>query len=396
MELELRAERMAAGGDAIARDPSGRIVFIAGALPGELVRATTTAEKRDYAKSVVTNVVEPSPHRVVPPCPNVARGCGGCAWQHITPAAQHELKRDIVVDALRRTARLPDAEVVLGPSLPSERFRTSLRLAVDGDGHLGYRAKRSHDVVTVDDCLVAHPLLAQLIADVRLQGAVEAVLRCGDRTGERALAWTAAGGRRVRPSGVPADVRCGWDAAVTEIVAGHELRASARSFMQSSPQAAEALAMAVAHGAGSIMETTRRPVVDAYGGVGLFAVTAAANAADIVLVEGSPSACADARHNLRDRQATIVESAVERWAVVAADLVIADPARQGLGRNGVLALVATGCSVLVLVSCDPVSLARDAALLGAEGLVHAGSVVLDAFPHTPHVEVVSRFERRTG
>ena len=118
MELELRAERMAAGGDAIARDPSGRIVFITGALPGELVRVTTTAEKRDYAKSVVTDIVEPSPHRVAPPCPNVARGCGGCAWQHITPAAQHEMKRDIVVDALRRTARLPDAQVVLGPAAP--------------------------------------------------------------------------------------------------------------------------------------------------------------------------------------------------------------------------------------------------------------------------------------
>ena len=396
MELELRAERMAAGGDAIARDPSGRIVFITGALPGELVSVITTAEKRDYAKSVVTGVVEPSPHRVAPPCPNVARGCGGCAWQHITPAAQHEMKRDIVLDALRRTARLPDAEVVLGPPLPSERFRTSLRLGVDGDGHLGYRARRSHDVVTVDDCLVAHPLLVELIADVRLPGAAEAVLRCGDRTGERSLAWTAAAGRRVRPSGVPADVRCGWDAAVTEIVAGHALRTSAGSFMQSSPQAAEALAIAVAHRAGSIVGTTHRPVVDAYGGVGLFAVTAAADAAEIVLVEGSPSACADARHNLRDRSATIVESAVERWAAVPADVVIADPARQGLGRDGTQALAATGCSVLVLVSCDPVSLARDAALLAAEGLVHAGSVVLDAFPHTPHVEVVTRFERRTS
>ena len=141
------------------------------------------------------------------------------------------------------------------------------------------------------------------------------------------------------------------------------------------------------------METTRRPVVDAYGGVGLFAVTAAADAAEIVLVEGSPSACADARHNLRDRQATIVESAVERWAAVPADLVIADPARQGLGRDGVRALVATGCSVLVLVSCDPVSLARDAALLGAEGLVHAGSVVLDVVP--AHTARRGRHEVRT-
>ncbi|MGD9704021.1 MAG: class I SAM-dependent RNA methyltransferase [Acidimicrobiia bacterium] len=396
MEVELRAERMAAGGDAIAREPSGRIVFVSGALPGELVLVTTTTEKRDYAKAVVADVLEPSPHRVTAPCPNVARGCGGCSWQHITPAAQQEIKRNIVVDALRRTGHLSYAEVVLGRSLPSERFRTSLRLAVDGNGHLGFRGRRSHDIVAVDDCLVAHPFIASLVADVRLPGAEEATLRCGARTGERSLAWSAAGDEQVRASGVPVDVSCGWDGAVTEIVAGHQLRVSARSFMQSSPEAAEALASCVAHAAGSIISETKRPVIDAYGGIGLFAVTTAAEAGQVVVIEGSPSACGDARHNLRNRPATVVHSAVERWTPVPADVVIADPARQGLGRAGVRTLAATGCEVLVLVSCDPVSLARDAALLAADGLVHAGSVVLDPFPHTPHIEVVTRFERRTG
>ena len=134
-------------------------------------------------------------------------------------------------------------------------------------------------------------------------------------------------------------------------------------------------------------------MVDAYGGVGLFAVAAVPEDADVVLVESSPDACADARHNLAGRRATVVESRVERWSPVDVHLVIADPAREGLGRAGVAVLSATGCDVLVLVSCDPVSLARDAALLAADGLRHRLSVVIDPFPHTPHIEVVTRFER---
>ena len=81
--LELRAERLVAGGDALARDGDGRVVFVTGALPGELVRATIVAEWRDYARAVVRDVVDPSPLRVTPPCPFHAAGCGGCAWQHI-------------------------------------------------------------------------------------------------------------------------------------------------------------------------------------------------------------------------------------------------------------------------------------------------------------------------
>jgi tRNA/tmRNA/rRNA uracil-C5-methylase (TrmA/RlmC/RlmD family) len=88
-----------------------------------------------------------------------------------------------------------------------------------------------------------------------------------------------------------------------------------------------------------------------------------------------------------------VESDVGRWRATRADIVVADPSREGLGRRGVDALVATGATRLVLVSCDAVSLARDAALLAAHGFRHGGSTVVDLFPHTPHVEVVTTFDR---
>ena len=142
----MRAERMAAGGDALARERSGRIVFAGGALPGELVRVAVTAEKRDFLRGHVVEVIEPSDDRVQPPCAFVAQGCGGCGWQHATVAAQARMKADIVRDALRRTAHLPDAVVEAGPALPSERFRTSLRMAVDRRGSLGYRRARQPHV----------------------------------------------------------------------------------------------------------------------------------------------------------------------------------------------------------------------------------------------------------
>jgi 23S rRNA (uracil1939-C5)-methyltransferase len=394
MDLVVTADRMAAGGDAIAREPSGRVVFVSGALPGEQVLVRLVQERRDYAKAVVVEVLEPHPARRSPPCPYVAVGCGGCSWQHIDPFVQLELKRDIVIDALRRTAKLPDASVELGPSLPSDRYRTTVRLGVDAHGRVGQRAARSHDLVPLDDCLVAHPLVAELLADLRVRGADEVVLRVGARTGQR-LAWcpeSPSRSGRARIEGLPTDVAVGGSAVINEVIGGVTLRASARSFLQSSPEVCEALVDAVRHAAGDGADAPGETMVDAYGGIGLFAAVAFPHAAPIV-VEQSPSSCADAIHNLNGRDAIVEQTSVETWRPVRARLVVADPARSGLDRRAVDVLDATHCDVLVLVSCDPVALARDTALLGTRGLVHRGSVVLDPFPHTPHVEVVTRFER---
>jgi 23S rRNA (uracil1939-C5)-methyltransferase len=114
----------------------------------------------------------------------------------------------------------------------------------------------------------------------------------------------------------------------------------------------------------------------------------------VVVVEGSASACADAHHNLAGRRATIEETGVEQWRPVHADVVIADPSRHGLGAAAVERLVLADAPTLLLVSCDPVSLARDAALLRDAGYDHHHTVVLDLFPNTHHVEAVTRFERR--
>src|SRR5205823_1328249 len=115
--------------------------------------------------------------------------------------------------------------------------------------------------------------------------------------------------------------------------------------------------------------------------------------ADVVCIEQSAPACGDARHNLAGGHATIVEGTVERWTPRRASVVIADPSRRGLGAKAVDVLAATDAPRLVLVSCDAAALARDARLLAAAGYRLGVATVIDLFPHTSHVEIVSGFER---
>ena len=381
----LRTEKMAAGGDAIARLDDGKVVFVASALPGELVEVSLTAERRDFARGRVVGVREPSPHRVAPPCPSLAQGCGGCPWQFVEPSAQLALKGDIVREALARTGGLADADVRVGGAVPPWAYRTTMRLAVDLDGRPGLRMPASHDVVALADCMVAHPRLASLLGDLRVRGAGEVTLRIGVAGGEATALADRAG---ARIEGLPPHVAVGPRAVVHEEVAGARLRVSAASFFQSGPAAAELLVAAVREARGPLPDGA--VLLDAYGGVGLFAATVSTG--PVVLVESSRSACADARVNLGSR-AEVSCTPFERWSPRKVDVAVADPARAGLGKAGVAVLHATEAATVVLVSCDPVAMARDAALLGQRGYRHVVSTVLDLFPQTPHVEVVTRFER---
>jgi 23S rRNA (uracil1939-C5)-methyltransferase len=375
----LQPEKMAAGGDAIARAADGKVVFVRGALPGERVAVEIVDSRKDFSRAVVVDVLEPSPARIIPPCPALAHGCGGCAWQHVDPAEQLRLKVGIATDALVRIGHLPGAAVRAGGGVPPFGYRTTLRLAVDVDGRVGLRAASRHDVVPLDDCLVAHPRLAELLPALRA-GGDEVFLRVGVAGGERVAI-----GEGLR--GLPPDVTVGRRAAVHEDVAGARLRVSAGSFFQSGPAAAELLVAEVGAAAGSVEAGT----VDLYGGVGLF--SAALRVPSAVVVESSSTACADARANLGD-DAVVQRTTVEKWTPRRAPLVVADPARTGLGSTVVSKIAATKASRVVLVSCDAAALGRDAALLVDAGYAHGVTTVLDLFPNTPHLEAVTVFTGR--
>ena len=391
-------ERLVAGGDALAHMDDGRVVFVAGALPDEVVDVEITTNKKDFARATLVNVATPSPYRVEPPCPNVARGCGGCSWQHLDHDRHARTKIDLVTEALRRTAHLEGIEVAFGGSLPPTASRTTLRMAVDDHGRLGFRRAHSHDVVAVEDCLVAHPLLVDMLTDARVEGASEVTMRCGVASGERGVWLHDDKGRDAKGatiSGLDRDVKIGRRAVVHETVHGVNLQVSMPAFFQTSAIAAELLVNAVNAAAGDdALSGEFGPIVDAYGGGGLFTATLVDTDVEVVLVESNKSAVNDAHVNLADHDVVIEQVAVEQWRPIEAGLVIADPARNGLGKVGAEAIVATEATRIVLVSCDAVAGARDLRLLIDAGYRLETVSVLDLFPHTPHVEMVSALSRR--
>ncbi len=375
----------------MARDDDGRVMFVRGALPGETVAVEITAAKKDWAKADAVEVIEASADRVVPPCASRRAGCGGCGWQHLTIEAQRAARVTIVSDSLRRLGGVDDPDVEHGGGVEPTGYRTTVRVAAGPDGRPGFRAERSHEVVAAPDCLVTHRPLAELLPELQLDRAVEATLRMSVATGELNARWDRGDGD---VHGLPPGTATGSSATLHEIVAGRRLRVSIGSFFQSGPQAAELLAATVRSSAPELAGAD--VVVDAYAGVGMLAATVADPPSTVIAIETSRSAVADARHNLADRDADVVRSEVGAWhppGDVAVDVVLADPARSGLGRPGVTALGRAGAPVIVLVSCDPASLGRDTKLLAAAGYRHERTVVVDTFPHTTHVEAVTRFVR---
>ncbi len=392
----VRAERLVAGGACLSRRDDGRIVLVDGALPGETVEVRV-AERRGAASGELLRVIEASPDRIAAGCPHVADGCGGCDLPEFAHGAQIEAKVGIVADAMRRLGGIDEPVVEIGPALDPWGFRTSMRFAV-ADGRAGLRRASSHDVVTLDTCAIAHPLLVELVQEGRFADATEVTLRVGAATGER-LAIIAPDARGVS---LPDDVvyigagalAQGHEAHFHEKVDGRTWRISAESFFQTRPDGAQALIDVVRSQCSDVLAGSGT-LLDLYSGVGLFsgALLEGRSGWRTVAVERAASSVSDARHNLVDLDARVVRSKVERFKPPSADLVIADPSRAGLGREGVAVIAAADPERVVVVSCDAAAAGRDAGLLDTAGWSPVRSIVVDLFPHTHHVEVVTTFER---
>jgi 23S rRNA (uracil1939-C5)-methyltransferase len=413
MELELACTALANGGDGIGRHPDGRVMFLTGALPNEEVRVSITQNKKDFARATVTEVLAASPEREAPSCPEVAKGCGGCGWQHVTPAAQTNFKRTVVVDALRRIAKLhrftdidADTLVMLAPPLPVGGHRTTVRAAIR-DGRAGFRRAGSSDIIVVDGCETAHPRLVEIMAGARFTDVDEVTLRYSIRTGKTLLiADPSAQGVNLEKVPNPRSITIlGADevekspASLTESIDGVDLRVSAGSFFQTRTDGAQQLVRIVS----SLVDDERAAgadlLIDLYGGVGLFAATVGRDFDAVLCVERSEISASDAEHNLLGHhESAVVCVDVDRWDAEPYvheryPVVVADPARAGLGARGVETLLLCESQVIVLISCDAASYGRDTALLAEAGYELRQSIVVDMFPETPHVEIVSKFVR---
>ena len=380
-------EKLVAGGDGLTRMDDGRVVFVPGVLPGEEVEITLASKSSDFGRGEVVRIVKESADRQVPPCPHVSEGCGGCDWQHIAPAAQSAHKAEIVKEAFARTARLQIEPRVR--TLPEGSRRTTVRMAADRHGNLGFRKGNSNDVVPVSHCMVSHDMVNQIISRPVLEGEGEVTIRVSPRNGGRGV-WCHEG---QMVEGLDSDIVRGSRGAIAETVLDREYKVSMGSFFQSSAEAADLIVDVVTRRLNGLELERGGRLVDAYGGVGLFSLALQDRFDDVMLVESNPQACRDAVNNLADCAAIIDQVEMENWDPCSAAVIVADPARQGLGKGGVASIAMTEAPVVILVSCDPVAGARDARLLTDAGYDLGDVEVLDIFPNTHHVEVVSVFTR---
>ena len=460
--LDLVVGEVAHGGWCVAREPGetpdggGRVVFVRHALPGERVLARVTDATARFARADAVRILEASPDRVEPGCRHARPdGCGGCDWQHASLDAQRRLKAAVISQQLRRIAGL-EREVTVEP-LPGDDaglgWRTRVRFAVRPDGIAGLRKHRSHHVVDVGDCPIAHPLVAEAgVTGQRWEGAksVEVVVSPG--SGERALIVSPSTSRRPAnragrpqpgspahpparsPAGHPDEVPAGdrqergakryassWvgrdaDSVLTagsggrltplrgqgslrQTAAGRSWRVSAGAFWQVHPGAADALTAAVLD---ALQPEPGDVALDLYCGAGLFAgvlADAVGPAGTVVAVESDPAAVRDAKHNLRAAPWARVyrgdaAEVLARGGWPEAGLAVLDPPRTGAARPVIEHLLAapgggTGLRRVAYVSCDPATLARDLAVFGRLGWRLAALRAFDAFPMTHHVECVA-------
>ncbi len=404
--VELDVGPVAHGGHCVTRW-DGRVVFVRHALPGERVRVEVTEGEQDsgFLRADAVEVLRAAPGRVERPCPWAGPGrCGGCDWQHADAATQGALLADVVAEQMSRLAGL-DVEVVVEPVGDGLLdWRTRMGWAVDRRGRAGLRRHRSHDVVPVDDCRIAHPDLPPVAAGTWQGEHVEAVV---GSTGDRLLVLD---GPPARGTVAPDVGIVGADghsvrgrAAVRERVRHRTFRVSGPGFWQVHPRAAETLVDAVL--AAAAPQPGQR-VWDLYAGVGLFtAFLAEAVGADgeVVAVEGDASALRDARRNVHDLpQARIRSGRVERvlreavGAGERATTVVLDPPRVGARAGVVRSIAALATERVVYVACDPAALARDVATFAVAGWRLADLRAFALFPMTHHVECVALLTRATA
>ena len=400
---ELTIDSIAHGGEGVGRI-DGKAHFVAGAMPGERVEVEVVREKRRWARARPLRFIEVSPDRIEAPCPAFGR-CGGCTWQHAAYQRQLEWKRDVVGGQLAHLGRLDDIDVrpTMAPG-SSFAYRNRMDFAVS-DGRPALHEHASNHLVPLNGCLLLTPdLAARFDALGDLAGVRRVVLRTGINTGDNLILV----------DGRAPDQASSWDASVVvrsqgglrtirgrpwleEEVDGVRFRVPATSFFQVNTEGAEMLVSLAADAAGVGADDV---LLDGYAGVGLFAATVGRSADRVVTVDSHRAAFRAITRNLEavipvrvhsmlgppDSSASAVRV---RW-----DVAIVAPPRAGLGADGVDAVARTMPRTIVLVSCDPASLARDAERLTAVGYRLDWVQPVDLFPQTFHVETVTRFELR--
>jgi 23S rRNA (uracil1939-C5)-methyltransferase len=430
-ELELEVDSLAHGGRGVARS-DGYVVFVAGAVPGDRVRARLSRARRDYAEGSVVELLRPSPERVPDACLHGGDPCPGASWQGLPYERQLAEKSDQVDDALRRLGRLDGfALEPIEPAVEAWRYRNKLEYSFGGrDGALvlGFHRRGSwSDVVDVDDCLLASAANNAARNEVREWARREGipeydrraqdgvlrnlVVREGRRSGQVQTRLVTSAASVVRPpvdlhtivegpgggTGGPTGVL--GEEHLEERVSGLRFRVSPTAFLQTNTEMAERLYAVVAEYAGL---SGRERVFDLYCGIGTIGLVLAHQAGEVWGIESVADSVADAEANARrNRIANArflcadarlgVRPLLERAG--RPDVVVIDPPRAGLSKKVVRRVIECGAPRIVYVSCNPTTLAPNAAQLTEAGYTLRRVRPVDMFPQTPHVECVAVLEK---
>ena len=374
-------------GEAMAQH-KGADIFVFGGIPGERVVAEVVRVRRQYVAARVVELLESAADRVSPPCAYYGQ-CTGCQWQHLDYAAQLTAKQDKVTDALERVGGFYNAPVL--PILPSPRqygYRNHARFTVGKAGDLGFVHRETRRFVRIDRCMLMHDGINGLLAQLQDN--------CGETTQLAIRAGRETGDYLVQPPlKNPAVSIATGQKRYRESVAGRQFQVASPSFFQVNTEQAAQLVDTV-RAALNLQGT--ETLLDAYTGVGAFAILLSPYVKKVYAVEESSAAVADARENAAglDNVAFLLGKTEDILADLPEppDAVILDPPRAGCQPAALAGIINLAPPRLVYVSCDPETLARDLKILCQGGYAVDQIRPLDMFPQTHHVECVAVLTRR--
>jgi 23S rRNA (uracil1939-C5)-methyltransferase len=429
--LTLDVESLAYGGRGIARR-NGYVVFVAGGLPGDRVRAEVTKAKRGYAEAAALELIHESPDRVPARCDHGGQPCPGAPWQSLPYEQQLRHKQSQVEDALVRLGGLEGFELEeIEPAVEQWRYRNKLEYSFgehDGELTLGFHARGRWDlIVDAEDCQLAsernnarrNEIRAWAVAeglpayDRRKQTGIlrNLVVREGRRTGQLQTRLVTSPSEIPRP---PVDLHTIVEGSsggtegptgvlgseyLEEELRGLRFRISHNAFFQTNTEMAERL-----YGIGAEMAglTGSERVFDLFCGIGTLELSLVSRAGEVWGVEIVPEAIADAEENARlngienahfragDARKEIRPLVEEAGKP---DVVVVDPPRAGLSKKVVRRVIECEAPRIVYVSCNPTTLAPNAAQLAQAGYRVRRVRPVDMFPQTPHIECVALLEK---
>ncbi len=384
----VRIEKLVHGGLGLSR-VEGRVVLVGFVLPGETVRIRLARERSGFSEARLVEVLESAAGRVEPQCPYFGR-CGGCRLQHGDYSLQLELKRDILVETLRRIGKIEPPETIAVLAGPPWGYRNRVQLHSDGR-RLGYFETGSHRLCAVDQCPIASPMINRVLAalnemlrDARFPRSLR-TLEIFTNEDQVQMNVAASEGARVaarrffewcaeRLPGVQAQ-------PIDYPVAEHAYRVGPRSFFQVNRFLIEELLRCALESAAG------EAALDLYAGVGLFSLPLARRFQRVAAVESSLAAARDLEFN-----AARAGLAIQVERCDAAEYLLADPPRSGLGRQVLAEILRLRPARVTIVSCDPPTLARDLGPLAAGGYRLRRLTLVDLFPQTHHLEAVAALE----